>query len=62
KKVASISTTDEKNTTFLLWMFLVIGLAAVVTGLTFTFNRRRAAYSGNHTKGRKKDNITVRYW
>lgn len=61
-KTASISTSDEKNTNFILWMLIVLGVVAIVSGLTFTFNKRRTAYSGAHTKSKRKDNVTVRYW
>lgn len=61
-KTVSISS-EEKNTGFVLWLLLVLGVAAVVTGLMFSFNRRNAAYTGARTKGgKKKDEVPVRYW
>lgn len=60
KKAAHVSKAEDGNTRFVLWMLLVLGIAAVVGTVTLTFNRRRSA--GAHTKGRKRDEITVRYW
>ncbi len=63
KKVSAISVTEEKNTGFLLWMLLVLGIAVFVSGTMFIFNhRRKKVYSGAHTKSKKKNNVTVRYW
>lgn len=61
-KTVSISS-DEKNTNFLLWLLIVLGVAAIVTGIMFTYNRRSASYSGARTKSaKKKDEVPVRYW
>lgn len=63
KKVASISGTEEKNQSFLLWMLLVLGIAVIVSGFMVTLNhRRKKAYNGAHTRTKKKNNVTVRYW
>ena len=56
-------TSDEKNTNFVLWLLLVLGAAAIITGVMFTYNRRSSAYSGSRSKGsKKKDEVPVRYW
>lgn len=63
RKAASLSVTDEKNTSFVLWLGIVIGIVLVVSGLMFVLNRRRkAVYVGTHTRGAKRGNVTVRYW
>lgn len=63
KKAANVSVTDEKNANFLLWMAVVLAIAVFVSGTMFILNhRRKKVYSGAHTRGRKKENITVRYW
>jgi peptidoglycan hydrolase-like protein with peptidoglycan-binding domain len=61
-KTVSIAS-DEKNTNFVLWLLLVLGAAALITGVMFTFNRRGSAYNGSRSKNSKKDDdVPVRYW
>ncbi|MGN0488370.1 MAG: peptidoglycan-binding protein, partial [Ruminococcus sp.] len=62
---ASVKTLSitEKNTNFVMWMLIVVGIAIVVGSITFTVNRRRNKFAGAHARVKsKKDNITVRYW
>lgn len=63
KKVTAISVTEEKNTNFVYIMLLVFGIVVFVSLVMLVINtRRKAFYSGTHTKSRKKENMTVRYW
>ena len=55
-------TAETKNSSFLVWMLCLLGLAAVVSGVMFLVNKRNSAYSGAHTKGRTKSDVPVRYW
>ena len=55
-------TAEAKNSSFLLWMLIVLGFTAFISAVVFLVNRRTAAYSGAHTKGRKKSDVPVRYW
>lgn len=62
---ASVKTLSiaEKNTNFVMWMLIVIGIAVIAASITFTVNRRRNKFVGAHARVKsKKDNITVRYW
>lgn len=63
-KTVSITTeAEEKNQGFMLWLLLVLGVAAIVTGVIFSHNRKAASYTGARTKTRKKkDEVPVRYW
>ncbi len=62
-KVATASVVEEKNSNFLMYMLAVLGIAVLVSGFMFALNlRRKKAYSGAHTRTRRKNNTTVRYW
>lgn len=61
RKTAKISLGD-KNTSFVLWLLIVLGFAATVSVVFFLINRRNASYRGTRQKGRKSDSVTVRYW
>lgn len=60
-KAATIET-DEKNAGFLVWMFVVLGVAVVISGVMFILSRRGSRYTGTRTKSAKKSNPNVRYW
>lgn len=70
KKVASLSTTEENNTNFFMWMLVVLGIAALVSGFMFTVNtRRKTSYTAarvykktDNSENLRRRNVTVRYW
>ncbi len=68
KKISSVSATEENNTNFLMWLLVVLGIAALVSGFMYILNmRRKTAYtaarvSKNPQKPSRRSNVTVRYW
>lgn len=63
KKADIVSNVEEKNTNFMQIMLIVIGIAVFVSGVVFILNhRKKKVYSAAHTRVRRKNNATVRYW
>lgn len=63
RKVSSISATEENNSNFLVWMAVVLAIAAFASGTVFILNhRRKKVYTGTRVRTTKKTNATVRYW
>ena len=63
KETVDITANGRNNGGFLVWLFVVLGIAAAVTGVLFIMSKRNAAYSGARVKGaKKKPEVPVRYW
>lgn len=60
RKAVKISAQD-KNTSFVMWLLIVLGFATVVSVVFFVANRRNSSYRGTREKS-KRENVTVRYW
>lgn len=59
----NVSANGKNNAGFLVWMLVVLAIAAAVSGVLFIMSRRNAAYSGARVKGaKKKPDVPVRYW
>ena len=61
-KTVDVSANGKDNAGFLVWMFVVLGIAAAVTGVMFLMSKRNASYSGARIKGENKPEVPVRYW
>ncbi len=60
---ADVAKSVQKNAGFIVWLLVVLAIAAVVTGVMFIMSKRNAAYSGARVKGaKKKPEVPVRYW
>lgn len=63
KEAVDVTANTHNNAGFLVWMFVVLGIAAAVSGVMFIMSKRNAAYSGARVKGaKKKPEVPVRYW
>lgn len=60
---ADVTKSVQKNAGFIVWLLVVLAIAAIVTGVMFLMSKRNAAYSGARVKGaKKKPEVPVRYW
>ncbi|MCR5653695.1 MAG: peptidoglycan-binding protein [Ruminococcus sp.] len=63
EKTVEVTANGKNNSNFLIWMFVVLAIAAAATGFMFINGKRKAAYSGARVKGeKKKPEVPVRYW
>ncbi len=53
---------EAKNSNFLVWMLVLLGVAAAVSGVMFILNKRNNSYSGTRARGSRKSDVPVRYW
>jgi peptidoglycan hydrolase-like protein with peptidoglycan-binding domain len=63
EKAKTLSIAD-KNTSFVLWLLVVVGIVLVAISISFVLNKRRNRYTGAHVRVKAKSNndTTVRYW
>lgn len=63
KEAVDVTSKSQNNAGFLVWLFVVLGIAAAVSGVMFIMSKRNTAYSGARVKGaKKKPEVPVRYW
>ena len=63
EKTVDLTAPSKNNAGFLVWLFVVLAIAAAASGVIFFISKRGAAYSGTRVKGGKKNpEVPVRYW